>query len=402
MLEKHIAAGPCWPKKMMINRLYDEVEHEASNAAVDPVASAADLLRIKQEQVEAGQAGQARPGGSQDLRAVKREIYERNTAAPSSTFTGPQLLPPGPQLLPPGPPPVPQFSPGLFLSPPPVNLAQFPQSSPAQSSSGSSWQDILDRVRAPSYSNYAPAPAVKPELGSLQHDPAVPSPVFSPVRQRAIVSPPSPGMPLPSIRELFTTREEEKPRIPEEQPVLELAKSASTLNCSRRLCDWTDPHVEECKRRQIQARCERGACNPDDLHALGFKSGGRGALTPCLKLEKNCKPKGPLLKRIIPECVNSGSADTSCKEKPTVSMRLLYRRTSRSIKDPRVGRENYAGNSQQTAAKVLQTQGRGAQWDVNTIVATWSAISMIRVVPGPNPNLLHQDSDHESDIECLD
>ena len=97
------------------------------------------------------------------------------------------------------------------------------------------------------------------------------------------------------------------------------------------------------------------------------------------------------------------SADTSCREKTTVSMRLLYRRTSQSLKDPRVGREDYAGTSQHTAAKVLPTQGRGAKWSSNTIIATWSAISMVRVVPGlNNPNLEQQDSDHDSDIECLD
>lgn len=91
------------------------------------------------------------------------------------------------------------------------------------------------------------------------------------------------------------------------------------------------------------------------------------------------------------------------REEKTVSMRLLYRRTSKSLNDPRAGREDYAGTRQHTAAKVLSTQGRGAKWDSNTIIATWSAISMVRVVPGQNnPNLQQEDSDHDSDIECLD
>ena len=52
MLDAHIEAGPCWPKKMTINRLYDEVQHESPDSALDPTAAAAEMLRIKQEQVE--------------------------------------------------------------------------------------------------------------------------------------------------------------------------------------------------------------------------------------------------------------------------------------------------------------------------------------------------------------
>ena len=81
-------------------------------------------------------------------------------------------------------------------------------------------------------------------------------------------------------------------------------------------------------------------------------------------------------------------------------MRLLYRRKSQTLEDPRVGQQDYARNGQHTAVKTLHSQDRGAKWDLKTVISTWSAVNMLRVVPGGNPNL--QDTDSESDIECLD
>ena len=453
---------------MTINRLYNEVDHENSDTALDPTASAADLLRIKQEQVEAG------PGLSQDPRAVKRERMEAGLA---STFSPPQSAPPVPPVQSQYQPA--SANPGLFLtpgiptygSPPPVNSlsntptfglplpvnAQFYQSNPpppvnSQSNTptfglplpvnsqyyqsnpppptnsqyyqsnpppptnsqyppcGPQWRDILNNVRQqpnterdPSYSNYGPAPGPASGPGMK----AEPSPMFSPVRRRprSLVSPPPPAQPLPSLGALFAPpppQGKEGPDSPEELQVVQLAKAASSLNCSRQLCDWTDAHVETCQRLKLQKRCGRGDCSQAGLHALGLQSATRGALTHCPKLKEHCQYKFQGLKRMPLECFNSGRPDTTCREDRSVSMRLLYRRTSQSLKDPRVGRQDYASKSQHTAAKTLQTQGRGAEWDLDTIISTWSAINMVRVVPGDNPNLQHQDSDHESDIECLD
>ena len=111
-----------------------------------------------------------------------------------------------------------------------------------------------------------------------------------------------------------------------------------------------------------------------------------------------------MLRRMPLPCPNSGHADTNCKEKSTVSMRLLYRRFSQSVKDPRkiLDQEDYANKGQHTAVKTLQSQDRGAKWDLNTVISTWSAINMVTVVQGDNPNLQLEDSDHDSDIECLD
>ena len=422
------------------------MDHETPEAALDPTASAAELLRIKLEQVEAG------PGLSQDPRAVKRERMEAGLA---STFSPPQSAPPVPPVQSQYQPA--SANPGLFLtpgiptygSPPPVNSqsntptfglplpvnAQFYQSNPpppvnSQSNTptfglplpvnsqfyqsnplcGPQWRDILNNVRQqpnterdPSYSNYGPAPGPAPGPGMK----AEPSPMFSPVRRRlrSLVSPPPPAQPLPSLGALFAPlppQGKEGPDSPEELQVVQLAKAASSLNCSRQLCDWTDAHVETCQRLKLQKRCGRGDCSPAGLHALGLQSATRGALTHCPKLKEHCQYKFQGLKRMPLECFNSGRPDTTCKEDRSVSMRLLYRRTSQSLKDPRVGRQDYASKSQHTAAKTLQTQGRGAEWDLDTIISTWSAINMVRVVPGDNPNLQHQDSDHESDIECLD
>ena len=403
MLEAHIAAGPCWPKKMTINRLYDEVKHETPGTSLDPTAAAAELLRIKQEQGEAGAV--AGSSHSQDPLAVKRERMggAGGPAAFSSLHSGPPVTPA-----------VSSQSPGLFLTPdaptygsPPVN-SQF--NPPLPSSSGSPWLDILNNVRQqpntkrdPSYSNYAPAPApaagVKSEPGPLQPSQAVPSPVFSPVRPRSLVNPPPPARPLPSHGDLFA-QPTQRPHSPEVQQVFQPAKAASTLNCSRQLCDWTDPHVENCKRLKIQARCESGACSPGELHALGLKSASRLALTPCPKLQEHCNGKFSGLPRIPLQCYNSGHADTNCKEQSSVVMRLLYRRKSQTLEDPRVGQQDYARNGQHTAVKTLHSQDRGAKWDLKTVISTWSAVNMLRVVPGGNPNL--QDTDSESDIECLD
>ena len=242
---------------------------------------------------------------------------------------------------------------------------------------------------------------MKPEPSSVPPSQPAARPLISPVRQRTIVRPPPPGEPLPSLGVLFAQRGERLGSPEEKLEVFEVAKSASSLNCSRLLCDWNDPHVESCQRLKIQVTCERRACTDGGLHALGLKSSGRGSLTPCPRLQKFCSGKYPGLKKIPPKCFNS-IADTSCKEKETISMRLLYRRSNGSLKDPRVGRNDYATNSQHIAAKVLQTKARrGAKWDTDTIISTWSVTS-IRVVPGDNPNLQHVDSDHESDIECLE
>ena len=409
MLEAHIAAGPCWPKKMTINRLYDEVKHETPGTTLDPTASAAELLRIKQEQVEAGAVAGAVAGAgsshSQDPLSVKRERMEGAGGSAAFSFS---------QSVPPVPPAVSSQYPGLFLTPdtqvygpPPVNSQSNP---PFPSPGGSPWVDILNNVRQqpntkrdPSYSNYAPAPAsargVKPEPGALQPSQPVPSPMFSPVRQRSLVNPPPPTRPLPSLGDLFA-QTTERPHSPEVQQVFQPVKAPSTLNCSRQLCDWTDPHVENCKKVKIQARCESQACSPGDLHALGFKSASRAALPPCPKLQESCLGKFSGLTRMPPECFNSGHADIKCREESSISMRLLYRRKSQSLKDPRVLQQDYAMNSQHTAAKTLHSQDRGAKWDLKTVISTWSAVNMIRVVQGDNPNL--QDSDHESDIECLD
>ena len=81
-------------------------------------------------------------------------------------------------------------------------------------------------------------------------------------------------------------------------------------------------------------------------------------------------------------------------------MRLQYRRSSQKLKDPRLGRQNYASSS--LAARVIRSRARGGRWDLDTAIASWSAVSQVRVVQGSNPYIVAEDSDHDSDVECLE
>ena len=399
MLEAHVAAGPCWPQERTITRLYEEVKLETPDTALDTTAAPAELLRIKQERVEAG--------ACQDPLEGKRERMDGGPA----DFSSPQSVP----AVPPG---VYQAS-GPSLTPetstyrPPSVNSQFSQSV----HSVPNWRDILNNVRqqpntnpdlfiCPSYSNYTPArsPGVKPEPGPVRQrsrvssplpsvppvqpglfncpaTPAsglpvqpvqpgsppsnqpIPSPQFSPLRPKSVLRPPPPSEPLPSPGGLFARREDRLRSSEVEVEVLELVRTVSGLNCSRQLCDWSDPHVENCKRLKIQARCERGDCKPGDLHSLALKSRAGGALTPC-----------PELKLTI-----SGGREHQ--------IQMIPLELSQSREDPRVGQQDYARNRQHTAVKTLQTQRRGAKWDIISIISTWSNIRKIRVVPGDNPNL---------------
>ena len=212
----------------------------------------------------------------------------------------------------------------------------------------------------------------------------------SPRLRTSVVAPPTPAQPLPSASDLFSVIS--RP-VEAEEEVVELPRSASSLVCKRLLCNWTDPHVDSCKRLRIQKKCESGDCKPGDLHAI---TGNKSNPTMCKKLLENCNGwKGNKGMKIISlQCPYD--ADKSCKEGPAVSMRLKYRRNNPTLQDPRLNRPDYGKSSQ--AARTVSSRARGAAWVIDTLIATWSAVSMIRVVPGENPH--HEESD-ENDLECL-
>ena len=435
-MEEHIAAGPCWPRMMTINRLYDEVAHEAPPGTSD-TNTGAEMTGIKQEQLQAGESGSVpAPGSVRPRVSVKRELMEGGRSTEPSPFITPEPRPPLPLTTPylsqpdvfPSPVgpgvgdpvwnqfshPPPTVQPGLsqFSQPPPVipspyslpppsfPLAGFPMTGLAQPPAKPSPAALPSR-KMPSYSNYGPVLKTEPE----------PSPSFSPLsssrrRKESQLAPPPPP-PLPSASDLFSdpsprARARERSKSPDEIEVVEmLKKSASSVNCSRLLCEWSDPHMENCKRQKLLKRCEARECRPEDLHAIFFRpSVNQTSPSVCQRLSRDCDGKvgNRLMKHIETRCPNSFHADTACKEAASVIMRLLYRRNSKTAKDPRLSCQNYARSSH--AARIIRSRARGAQWDVDTIIATWSAVSQIRVRQENNPNLLHEDSD--SDIECLD
>ena len=398
---------------MIINRLYDEVKHEA------PPTAQTRTARIKQEHPEGGvtPASAPAPAPAPARLAVKTEVMEKASASQetllsrqTSAFNTPELpvyqhnLPyqPNPIVSPYGlPVSLGDFPPPDFSRPPPNFLpcsAQFSQPPPEfplqtleQPPAGPSPTPHLDRGRPPTYSNYGPA--FTPD--------AVPSPAYSPVsstRGKSVVAPPAPGLPLPPANSLFgefgqTTSS------PEE--LVELSKSASTLNCSRLLCEWTDPHVKNCKRLRLQKTCDKRECNRDGLHAIVFKpSEVQDSLSSCGLLDINCdgSMNNHLMKSIPLSCPEAKTKEG--KESSTTVMRLQYRRSSQKLKDPRLGRQNYASSS--LAARVIRSRARGGRWDLDTAIASWSAVSQVRVVQGSNPYIVSEDSDHDSDVECLE
>lgn len=460
-LEDHVKAGPCWPRKMTINRLYDEVKHETPLSAAP---SPAQMVRIKQEQVEGGVTGSAPAPAPVPAQAsapaparvsVKREIVEaaarRNSyqLPATSSFNTPEppvlpysQIPPyqvNPNVFPspvtPAPPAFPGQFPGQFPYPPPpvgpLNYAQFSQPPPTVAHSGypaslptlppnlPSLHDLMhlqpantsERVRSgpnlPTYSNYGTV--IKSESGQAvgQPEPNLVSPAFSPLKVRSSgLAPPAPAMPLPSANDLFAgpgERPKSRSRSGSTEELMELTKSASSLSCRRLLCNWTDPHVDSCKRLRILKRCEKGDCKPGDLHALYLRStDNKSGLTLCQSLQFECNGsrRNKEMKRIPLECPHSYKPDKSCSEGPTVSMRLLYRRTSQSLRDPRLTSKDYARTNQ--AAKMVRSKAREGGWTVETLISTWAAVSMVKVVPGDNPHVQPVYSDHDSDLECLD
>ena len=411
---------------MTINRLYDEVAHEPPPGTSDS-NTGAEMTGIKQEQLQAGETGSVPALAPENVRprvSVKRELMEGSRSTEPSPFITPEPRAPlpltapypsqpdfpspvGPSVTDPVwnqfslPPPPVQLSLSQFSQPPPVIPSQFSLPPPTFLTPAKPSPAPLLSRRTPSYSNYGPVLKTEPE----------PSPSFSPLsssrrRKESQLAPPPPP-PLPSVSDLFSdprpgARGGERSKSPDEIEVVDMPKkSASSVSCSRLLCEWSDPHMENCKRLKLLKRCEARECRPEDLHAISFMpSVNQTSPSVCQRLERVCDGKvgNRLMKNIELRCPNSFHADTACKEAASVIMRLVYRRYSKTAKDPRLSCQNYARSSH--AARIIRSRARGAKWDVDTIIATWSAVSQIRVRQENNPNLLREDSD--SDIECLD
>lgn len=244
-----------------------------------------------------------------------------------------------------------------------------------------------------------------------------PSPMFSPVPVRpspARPAPssapvPAPSTPLPSSNDLFkpyTTIKQNYLSSPEvvameEQPPVQVA--ACPVACSRLRCFWTDLHVDTCKRLKIMKICDAAECNFLSLHKDGCKK--REFYCNGQKVNKQYRwytPQDLKAIKIIPNTIIDGSyPDKSCEERPNVPMRLLSRRSNKSLQDPRKFQKIYPF-VEICPEKVVKVRGRrdGRAFSRGTLVCTWSMINKVRV--NNNVENPHVESDHDSDIEFCD
>ena len=340
------------------------------------------------------------------------------------TKVGRQVTP-APAPMPPKP--VLDFSrpPDYSLPPPSTNVQNYinPSSfpSPFLPDVGAQYQ----QYHSPDVGHSSRQSSVEPRhRGRRSHgsQPEEPSPAFSPVRHDGPkISLPAPSAPLPSVGDLFCDREgsvagssRSVSRLSHRSSadsscdilVAEHARTtASSLNCARLTCLWTDPHVDTCRRKMIQAACAEGKCRRfNGLHAEQPK---------CKHLNFYCNgtklPSGEYtwynpdtLKevRAIPNTVTDGShPDRACLEPAHVPMRLLHRRTNRSLQDPRLVQKVYP-MAEVVPMRSFRRPGRANRgWSRDVVICTWSGLSLVTVSREANPHC-QADSD-DSDIEVL-
>ena len=169
-----------------------------------------------------------------------------------------------------------------------------------------------------------------------------------------------------------------------------IARCVATATCARLACMWTDRHVDTCRRKFLLDRCAAGECSSADLHAEFCKK------LSCFVGWKNETKDVPLH---APESV----VDRTCQEKPSTVMRLIYRRTSGLLEDPRLAQRCYPAPAVDQEPRFFNIRARRANgWTQTQTICTWSGISSLTISDKPNPHLEDIDSDHESDIEIVD
>lgn len=326
----------------------------------------------------------------------------------------------------------PQFSvpPPNFPEPPPARVPppNCDNTGPPRQHSGDSKESIrlLSLNKGKSSDNFlAPSPNKNNRMRRDSASIEEPSPRYSPLRLSPNIVP-SPRAPLPSTDDLFqddlgsvrslsrtsnrsVSRTSNRSRssadgvdIISEQNIVRIVSAAA---CVRLTCQWSDPHVDTCRRKQIQDRCAGKKCSWADLHAntcerLNFYCNGT-------KLGENnyrwYSPEDLKEVKIIPLQVPDGSVpDRSCQERPSVVMRLIYRRTSKMLQDPRRSQRVYPIVDPEPGRSFTIRARRGKGWPVTVTISTWSGLSMVTVSNKPNRHLEQIDSDHDSDIECID
>lgn len=240
-----------------------------------------------------------------------------------------------------------------------------------------------------------------PSLGRMVNDPRAkkhhyeePSPLFSPIRPLAHSSSssatiPTPATPLPKANDLFQHQDD----------VVGLdiiPKVASQAACARVTCLWPDEHVATCRRKQILDTCAAKKCNWSALHSpqcpnLNFNCNGQKIGDTQYKWYT---PEDIKDIKIIRENVPHGQDAQRANENKSIALRLLYRRISKTMKDPRLQQEQYP-YKEDIPPKSIRGKGKG--WKGS--IFTWSYLPRLRVLDGDNP---YAESDHESDIELCD
>ena len=92
-----------------------------------------------------------------------------------------------------------------------------------------------------------------------------------------------------------------------------------------------------------------------------------------------------------------GMKDTTVMEPKNVIMRLLYRKDSKVVSDPRLLRTNYPV-PQNIPARTFRGGGRRG-WGKSSVICTWSGASMVQIRSENNPHMEEMDIDHDSDLE---
>ena len=151
--------------------------------------------------------------------------------------------------------------------------------------------------------------------------------------------------------------------------------------CAGKKCSWADLHANTCDRLLFY-------CNGTKLGVNNYRW---------------YSPEDLKEVKIIPLQVPDGSVpDRSCQERPSVVMRLIYRRTSKMLQDPRRSQRVYPIVDPEPGRSFTIRARRAKGWPVTVTISTWSGLSMVTVSNKPNRHLEQIDSDHDSDIECID
>ena len=404
-LELHVADGGCWPDNSIISRLYESANDNKNAAEPCPDVS---LLNLKLERPDAENEIQTK---KEIIKAL--EDHEVPQVQENHASTGPD---------------VPSNDSLNVVAPSPVSSHNFDISNIAMEQLYINSMLNLQPHLFPSY--FSSLYGLQPQDPSVLNIPGTsgsfeapspdtfesytedglcweePSPQFSPHR---------PSFQTFNSRSSFVSMEDDD-KLCEMNPVRTSNRSIAEAAvdfilehcitvavamdaCTRLTCLWTDPHVDTCQKKLVQDNCAIGGCFKSDLHVLS-----------CNKLSFYCDGKKIGVNQYrwnkeiqdIPLFVPAGVADRTCQENPTVVMRLIYKRTSKELQDPRLAQRVYPTVDPEPGRYLTIRARRAKGWSKNQTICTWSGSSSVTISNKPNHHLEEIDNDHDSDIEIVE